>query len=69
VIEQHSHWAQDLTQERGRGYKYLSHMQREISTKRSKVRARVEHAIEAINASSALPGSALPSNYVHSLRR
>ena len=48
VIEQHSPWAQDLTQQRGRGYKYLSQMQREINRKRSKVRARVEHAIGVI---------------------
>ena len=34
---------------------YLSQMQREINRKRSKVRARVEHAIGVTNASSALP--------------
>ncbi len=33
---------------RGRGYKYLSEVQREINRKRSKVRARVEHAIGVI---------------------
>jgi IS5 family transposase len=48
VIEEHAPWAQDLTQRRGRGYKYLSQMQREINRKRSKVRARVEHAIGVI---------------------
>lgn len=48
VIEQYSPWAQDMTQRRGRGYKYLSQMQREVNRKRSKVRARVEHAIGAI---------------------
>jgi IS5 family transposase len=48
VIERHSPWARDLTQQRGRGYKYLSQMQREINRKRSKVRARVEHAIGVI---------------------
>lgn len=48
VIQRHSPWAQDLTQQRGRGYKYLSQMQREINRKRSKVRARVEHAIGVI---------------------
>ncbi len=48
VIEQHAPWAQDLTQRRGRGYKYLSEVQREINRKRSKVRSRVEHAIGVI---------------------
>lgn len=48
AIAQCSPWAQDLTQQRGRGYKYLSQMQREINRKRSKVRARVEHAIGVI---------------------
>jgi IS5 family transposase len=48
VIEEHAPWAADLTQRRGRGYKYLSQMQREINRKRSKVRARVEHAIGVI---------------------
>ena len=48
MIEQCSPWAQDLTQQRGLGYKYLSQMQREINRKRSKVRARLEHAIGVI---------------------
>jgi len=48
VIEEHAPWAADLTQRRGRGYKYLSQMQREINRKRSKVRARVEHAIGVV---------------------
>ena len=48
VIEEHAPWAADLTQRRGRGYKYLSQMQRQINRKRSKVRARVEHAIGVI---------------------
>ena len=48
VIEQHAPWAQDLTQRRGRGYKYLGQLQREINRKRSKVRARAEHAIGVI---------------------
>ena len=48
VIEQHAPWAQDFTQHRGRAYKYLSQMQREVNRKRSKVRARVEHAIGVI---------------------
>ena len=48
VIEQHAPWAHDLTQRRGRGYKYLSQMQRAINRKRSRVRARAEHAIGVI---------------------
>ncbi|MCB2008930.1 MAG: IS5 family transposase [Rhodoferax sp.] len=48
VIGQHAPWAQDLTQRRGRGYKYLSQMQRAINRKRSQVRARAEHAIGTI---------------------
>jgi transposase, IS5 family len=48
VIEQHAPWAQDFTQHRGRAYKYLSPMQREINRRRSKVRARVEHVIGVI---------------------
>jgi len=48
VIEQHAPWAQDFTQHRGRAYKYLGQMQREINRKRSKVRARVEHVIGVI---------------------
>lgn len=48
VIEQCAPWAQDLTQRRGRGYAYLSAMQRAINRKRSRVRARAEHAIGVI---------------------
>ena len=48
VIARHAPWAQDLTQRRGRGYKYLSQVQRQINRKRSKVRARVEHVIGVI---------------------
>lgn len=48
VIEQHAPWAIDLTQRRGRGYKYLNQMQRAINRKRSQVRARVEHAIGVV---------------------
>jgi IS5 family transposase len=48
VIAQHAPWAQDFTQHRGRAYKYLSQMHREINRKRSKVRARVEHVIGVI---------------------
>jgi IS5 family transposase len=40
--------ATDLTQKRGRGYKYLSEQQRQINRARSRVRARVEHAIGVI---------------------
>lgn len=38
----------DLTQRRGRGYKYLTQMQRTINRKRSQVRARVEHALGVV---------------------
>jgi transposase, IS5 family len=48
VIEQCAPWAQDLTQKRGRGYAYLTELQRAINRKRSKVRARAEHAIGVI---------------------
>ena len=48
VIEQCAPWAIDLTQRRGRGYKYLTQMQRSINRKRSQVRARVEHAIGVV---------------------
>lgn len=47
-IEEHAPWAADLTQRRGRGYKYLSQVQREINRKRSKLRARAAHAIGVI---------------------
>ena len=40
--------AKDLTQKRGRGYKYLSEHQRRINRARSRVRARVEHAIGVV---------------------
>lgn len=40
--------AKDLTQKRGRGYKYLSKQQRRINRARSRVRARVEHAIGVV---------------------
>ncbi len=40
--------AKDLTQKRGRGYKYLSERQRRINRARSRVRAKVEHAIGVI---------------------
>jgi IS5 family transposase len=48
VIEQCAPWAVDLTQYRGRGYRYLNAVQREINRKRSKVRSRVEHTIGVI---------------------
>ncbi len=48
VIERAAPWAQDLTQRRGKGCKYLSQMQRTINRSRSKVRARVDHAIGTI---------------------
>ena len=37
--------AKDLTQKRGRGYKYLTPRQRIVNRARSRVRARVEHTI------------------------
>lgn len=40
--------AKDLTQKRGRGYKYLTPRQRIINRARSRVRARAEHAIGVI---------------------
>jgi len=40
--------AKDLTQKRGRGYKYLKPRQRIINRARSRVRARVEHSIGVI---------------------
>jgi IS5 family transposase len=48
VIREHAPWAQDFTQHRGRAYKYLSQMQREVNRRRSRVRARVEHVIGVI---------------------
>lgn len=48
VIQEHAPWAQDFTQHRGRAYKYLSQMQRQINRSRSRGRARVEHAIGVI---------------------
>jgi IS5 family transposase len=40
--------AKDLTQKRGRGYKYLSEQQRRINRARSRVRAKAEHTIGVI---------------------
>jgi len=40
--------AKDLTQKRGRGYKYLTPRQRIINRSRSRVRARVEHALGVV---------------------
>lgn len=45
VIEALAPHAKDLTQKRGRGYKYLTPQQRITNRVRSRVRARVEHAI------------------------
>jgi IS5 family transposase len=44
VLEALAPQAKDLTQKRGRGYKYLTGHQRRINRARSRVRARVEHA-------------------------
>lgn len=48
VIQEHAPWAHGFTQHRGRAYKYLSQMHREVSRKRSEVRARAEHTIGVI---------------------
>jgi len=48
MIEALAPAAKDLTQKRGRGYKYLMPRQRIINRARSRVRARVEHAIGVI---------------------
>lgn len=48
VIEALAPAAKDLTQKRGRGYKYLKPRQRIINRARSRVRARVEHTIGVI---------------------
>jgi IS5 family transposase len=48
MIEALAPAAKDLTQKRGRGYKYLKPRQRIINRARSRVRARVEHAIGVI---------------------
>ena len=48
VIQQIAPQARDLTQRRGRGYKYLSELQRHLNQQRSRIRARVEHAIGVI---------------------
>jgi len=45
MIEALAPAAKDLTQKRGRGYKYLTPRQRIINRARSRVRARAEHAI------------------------
>jgi IS5 family transposase len=45
MIEALAPAAKDRTQKRGRGYKYLTPRQRFINRARSRVRARVEHAI------------------------
>ena len=48
LIEALAPAAKDLTQKRGRGYKYLKPRQRSINRARSRVRARVEHSIGVI---------------------
>jgi IS5 family transposase len=48
LIEALAPAAKDLTQKRGRGYKYLKPRQRIINRARSRVRARVEHSIGVI---------------------
>jgi transposase, IS5 family len=48
LIKQHAPHAKDFTQERGRGYRYLSAVQRAKNRTKSRVRAKVEHAIGVI---------------------
>lgn len=48
MIEALAPAAKDLTQKRGKGYKYLTERQRKINRVRSRVRARVEHAIGVV---------------------
>jgi transposase, IS5 family len=48
MIEALAPAAKDLTQKRGRGYKYLTPRQRIINRARSRIRARVEHAIGVV---------------------
>lgn len=47
-IRARSPMAKDFTQRRGRGYRYLTEHQRRLNRARSRIRARVEHAIGVI---------------------
>ncbi len=48
LIRQHAPQAKDFTQRRGRGYRYLSSEDRAKNRTKSRVRAKVEHAIGVI---------------------
>jgi IS5 family transposase len=48
LIRQHAPPAKDFTQQRGRGYRYLSPEDRAKNRTKSRVRAKVEHAIGVI---------------------
>jgi IS5 family transposase len=48
LIRQHAPHAKDFTQRRGRGYRYLSPEDRAKNRTKSRVRAKVEHAIGVI---------------------
>jgi len=48
LIRQHAPQAKDFTQRRGRGYRYLSPEERAKNRTKSRVRAKVEHALGVI---------------------
>ena len=48
MIRKHAPQAKDFTQRRGRGYRYLSPEERAKNRTKSRVRAKVEHAIGVI---------------------
>ena len=48
LLRQHAPRAKDFTQKRGRGYRYLSPEERAKNRTKSRVRAKVEHAIGVI---------------------
>jgi IS5 family transposase len=48
LLKQHAPHAKDFTQKRGRGYRYLSAIERAKNRSKSRVRAKVEHAFGVI---------------------
>jgi IS5 family transposase len=48
LIKQHAPYAKDFTQKRGRGYRYLSALERAKNRSKSRVRAKVEHVFGVI---------------------
>jgi len=48
LLKQHAPHAKDFTQKRGRGYRYLSTIERAKNRSKSRVRAKVEHAFGVI---------------------